>query len=149
MRSPTTSSRNERSIGEIPSAWAIEKNSQQDENLSTTLKNLENERQVTKWHFWDRKAAFLRDTTTKRKLNLMLRRKISVDELEPRLRYQKKSSFAVLRRGKSMSWILIEFFSQMTTLCVSYMLKERETSPTARDIIQLQLRYCVKKECKF
>lgn len=52
----------------------IDKNSQQDENLSTTLKNFENERQVTKWHFWDRKAASLRDTTTKRKLNLMLYR---------------------------------------------------------------------------
>ena len=43
---------------------------------------------MTKWHFWDKKAAFLEETETKRKLSLTLRRKNSVDELEPGLRNQ-------------------------------------------------------------
>ena len=92
----------------------IEKNVQQDQDHSTTLKNLENERQVTKWHFWDKKAAFLKKPG-QTKLNLMLRRNTSV-QLEPGLRYQENSSYAALRRGKSMS--LIELYSHcVESLC--------------------------------
>ena len=77
--------------------------------------------------FWGQKQ---RERETK-KINLMLRRITSVDELEPGLRYQENSSYALLRRGKCLS--LIELYSQATTPCVSYMHKEREMSPTARN----------------
>ena len=75
---------------------------------------------MTKWHFEDKKAAFLRETEAKKPLNLMLRRITSVDELEPGLRYQEnRPSYAVPSRGKGLSLMtLIELYIPSDdTLC--------------------------------
>lgn len=79
---------------------AIERNAKQDENLSTALKQLDQERRVALCHFWDKKDAFIKETA-KRTINLRLRRKISVEELEPDLRNQKNSFYAASEKNIS------------------------------------------------
>lgn len=62
---------------------AIELNAKEDEILSTALEKLDKERRMALSNFWDHKVAFIQETSAKRKMNWGLRRRISVDELEP------------------------------------------------------------------
>lgn len=77
----------------------IERNAKKDEDLSTFLEQLVKERRMVLWQLWDKKDAFIKNTCAKQ-IYLRLGWKRSVDELEPGLQYQKKSSYAALSEKK-------------------------------------------------
>ena len=75
---------------------AIELNAKEDEILSAALEKLEKERRMAMCNFWDKKGAFIQETSARRKMNWGLRRRISVDKLD--VRHQKNSSYAALSK---------------------------------------------------